>query len=131
MEQLGTTVRQTSENAHQASRLALDASNATDDMIKMVIEEGYTRMPVYIDSVDNVIGVVYSDDHGRTWRSGTPVGVGFGILAYLPLLGTALWAGKLDLEPGAVAAMSVVMVASSIPFCANACRTLFISSTLA
>jgi ABC-2 type transport system permease protein len=45
-------------------------------------------------------------------------GVGFGILAYLPLLGTALWAGKLNLEPGAVAAMSVVMIASSIPFCA-------------
>lgn len=42
--------------------VALDASNATDDMIKMVIEEGYTRMPVYIDSADNVIGVVYSKD---------------------------------------------------------------------
>jgi ABC-2 type transport system permease protein len=45
-------------------------------------------------------------------------GVGFGILAYLPLLGVALWAGKLQLEPGAVTAMSLVMIGSSIPFCA-------------
>lgn len=45
-------------------------------------------------------------------------GVGFGILAYLPLLGVALWSGKLSLDTGAVTAMSAVMIGSSIPFCA-------------
>lgn len=45
-------------------------------------------------------------------------GVGFGILSYLPILGVALGTGKLPLDGGAVTAMSLVLIASSIPFCA-------------
>lgn len=42
--------------------VALDASDPADEMARMVIEEGYTRMPVYQDSLDEIIGVVYSKD---------------------------------------------------------------------
>ena len=45
-------------------------------------------------------------------------GVGFGILSYLPILGVALATGKLPLDGGAITGMSLVMIASSIPFCA-------------
>jgi ABC-2 type transport system permease protein len=45
-------------------------------------------------------------------------GLVFGIMAYLPILGVALWAGKLPLESGSIMAMSLVMIASAIPFCA-------------
>ena len=42
--------------------VAIDASEPIDEMAKIVIEEGYTRMPVYEDSIDNITGVVYSKD---------------------------------------------------------------------
>lgn len=42
--------------------VAIDAAEPVDEMAKIVIEEGYTRMPVYRDSIDNIIGVVYSKD---------------------------------------------------------------------
>jgi ABC-2 type transport system permease protein len=45
-------------------------------------------------------------------------GVAFGLMAYLPILAVALGTGKLQLETGAVTAMSLVMIASAIPFCA-------------
>lgn len=42
--------------------VGLDAADPVDVMTKMIIEEGYTRMPVYQDSMDNIIGVIYSKD---------------------------------------------------------------------
>jgi ABC-2 type transport system permease protein len=45
-------------------------------------------------------------------------GMGFGVIAYLPMLGLALAAGKLPLPTGAVINLSLTLVACSIPFCA-------------
>ena len=45
-------------------------------------------------------------------------GVGFGVIAYLPLLGLALAAGKLPVPPTAVLNLSLTLIACSIPFCA-------------
>jgi ABC-2 type transport system permease protein len=45
-------------------------------------------------------------------------GVAFGLMAYLPILAVALGTGKLSMDARAVTAMSLVMVASAIPFCA-------------
>lgn len=42
--------------------VALDAADPADEMARKVIEEGYTRMPVYQNSLDEIIGVVYSKD---------------------------------------------------------------------
>jgi ABC-2 type transport system permease protein len=45
-------------------------------------------------------------------------GLAFGVIAYLPILGVALWTGKLSLDGGRVVAMSFTLVACAIPFCA-------------
>lgn len=42
--------------------IALDIAESPLRLIKKVVEEGYTRMPVYEGSIDNIIGVVYSKD---------------------------------------------------------------------
>src|SRR5690606_3350229 len=45
-------------------------------------------------------------------------GLGFAVLAYLPILTLALAAGHLPLQAGPLLAMSACLVASAIPFCA-------------
>jgi ABC-2 type transport system permease protein len=45
-------------------------------------------------------------------------GVGFGVLAYAPIALLALLSGKIALEPGQIIAMSLVLIACAIPFCA-------------
>jgi ABC-2 type transport system permease protein len=45
-------------------------------------------------------------------------GVAFSALAYLPMLATALISGKLSLGAPQVVAMSLALIAGSIPFCA-------------
>lgn len=42
--------------------VALDIALPQDELVKFVVEEGYTRMPVFSGSIDNIIGVVYSKD---------------------------------------------------------------------
>lgn len=41
---------------------AIDVESTKDEIIMRVIEEGYSRMPVYQDSLDNIVGVVYTKD---------------------------------------------------------------------
>lgn len=45
-------------------------------------------------------------------------GIGFGVLAYLPILAVALASGRVPLEPLPLLAMSATLVASAVPFCA-------------
>lgn len=45
-------------------------------------------------------------------------GLAFGLIAYLPILATALAADRLPLEPVRILAMSATLVAGAIPFCA-------------
>jgi CBS domain containing-hemolysin-like protein len=42
--------------------IALDISMPRDVLVRKVIEEGYSRLPVYNGTVDNIIGVIYSKD---------------------------------------------------------------------
>jgi magnesium and cobalt exporter, CNNM family len=42
--------------------VALNINTGRDKIIKIVLEEGYSRMPVYKDTIDNIIGVVYTKD---------------------------------------------------------------------
>jgi CBS domain containing-hemolysin-like protein len=42
--------------------VALDISMSRDVLVRKVIEEGYSRLPVYKDTIDHIIGVVYSKD---------------------------------------------------------------------
>ncbi|MEW6301187.1 MAG: hemolysin family protein [Thermodesulfobacteriota bacterium] len=41
---------------------ALDVAAPPHELIKTVVEEGYTRMPVYDGTLDNIIGIVHAKD---------------------------------------------------------------------
>ena len=41
---------------------AIDVESTREEIITRVIEEGYSRMPVYKDSLDNIIGIIYTKD---------------------------------------------------------------------
>jgi ABC-2 type transport system permease protein len=45
-------------------------------------------------------------------------GIGFGVVAYVPIAVLAITTGKLKMDGGALMVMSAVMIASAIPFCA-------------
>jgi putative hemolysin len=42
--------------------IGLDAESTAGDMIHLVIETGHSRIPVYEDTIDNIVGVVYAKD---------------------------------------------------------------------
>ena len=42
--------------------VALDIAMPHDELIRKVIDQGYSRLPVYKGSVDHIIGIVYSKD---------------------------------------------------------------------
>ncbi|MBW7887998.1 MAG: HlyC/CorC family transporter [Bacteroidetes bacterium] len=41
---------------------AVDISTPREKLINTLIEQGYTRVPVYKDSIDNILGIVYTKD---------------------------------------------------------------------
>jgi CBS domain containing-hemolysin-like protein len=42
---------------------AIDVSDSTlDDVIKMIMDRGYSRIPIYEERIDNIVGVVYAKD---------------------------------------------------------------------
>ncbi len=42
--------------------VALDISMPKEHIVQRVIEEGYSRLPVFRGSIDNIIGIIYSKD---------------------------------------------------------------------
>lgn len=42
--------------------VALDLSMPRDQIVQRVIEEGYSRLPVFKGSIDNIVGIIYSKD---------------------------------------------------------------------
>jgi CBS domain containing-hemolysin-like protein len=42
--------------------VALDLTTPREELLHLAIEEGYSRMPVYRESIDNVVGIVYTKD---------------------------------------------------------------------
>lgn len=42
--------------------VALDVALSRDQLIRKVIEEGYSRLPVYKGTLDHIIGIIYSKD---------------------------------------------------------------------
>ena len=41
---------------------ALEFSMSSDEIIDKVIEDGYSRMPVYSESIDNIVGIAFAKD---------------------------------------------------------------------
>jgi putative hemolysin len=42
--------------------VALNIDMPRESTVRIVLEEGYSRMPVYRDTIDNIVGVVYTKD---------------------------------------------------------------------
>lgn len=53
-------VKQIMVNQRKVS--AIDIETGKEEMIKKIIEEGYSRLPVYLGDIDNVIGIIHSKD---------------------------------------------------------------------
>ena len=47
---------------HRVDMTAVEADESVSEVIKVAIEDGYSRIPVYDDDPDNIIGVVYIKD---------------------------------------------------------------------
>ncbi len=41
---------------------AVDISTQRDKLLQLLIDQGYTRVPVFKDSIDNIIGIIYTKD---------------------------------------------------------------------
>ena len=41
---------------------AIDVHSTKQEIIQSVIDEGYSRMPVYEDSLDNIVGIIFTKD---------------------------------------------------------------------
>jgi putative hemolysin len=50
---------------------ALDVTASLDEAIDVVLEKGFSRIPVYGDTIDNVIGLLYAKDLLHRLREGT------------------------------------------------------------
>ena len=42
--------------------VALDIKSDTDKVLRIITEEGYSRIPVYKENLDNIVGIIYSKD---------------------------------------------------------------------
>lgn len=42
--------------------VAADIEDGVDSLLDMIVESGYSRIPVYEDTIDNIIGIVYAKD---------------------------------------------------------------------
>ena len=53
-------VKQIMVNTNMVS--AIDIETGREEVIRKIIEEGYSRLPVFLGDIDNVIGIVHSKD---------------------------------------------------------------------
>ena len=47
---------------HRTAIAAVEISDSIPDTVKLVIEEGYSRLPVFEDDLDNIVGIIYAKD---------------------------------------------------------------------
>ena len=52
---------------HRTSLFAVDINAEISDAVKIVTEEGYSRIPVYEDSIDSIVGVIFAKDLLKIW----------------------------------------------------------------
>jgi CBS domain containing-hemolysin-like protein len=53
--------------------LTLDANTPLEKAADVVLESGYSRVPVYENQIDNVIGMLYTKDMLKVWREGNGI----------------------------------------------------------
>jgi CBS domain containing-hemolysin-like protein len=52
---------------------ALEVSTPLSEAVDVLIKSGHSRMPVYTESVDNILGLLYAKDLLRVWRMGEQI----------------------------------------------------------
>jgi CBS domain containing-hemolysin-like protein len=55
--------------------LALDAHTTLTEAVDVLLKTGHTRVPIYEESVDHILGVLYAKDLLRVWREGDTSGL--------------------------------------------------------
>ncbi len=53
--------------------LALEVHTPFEQAVDALLESGFSRVPIYEETVDNVLGLLYAKDLLRAWRNGQPV----------------------------------------------------------
>lgn len=56
----GTTAREIM--IPRTDMVALNINTPRENLVRVLTEQGYSRMPVYKDSLDNIIGIIYTKD---------------------------------------------------------------------
>lgn len=62
---------------HRRSVVAIPHQIDIHDLTKLIVQENYTRFPVYEDSIDHVIGILHVKDLMRYLDKGIPAGFDF------------------------------------------------------
>ena len=47
--------------------VALDVNTSLSNVVRTIIERGFSRIPLYEDTIDNIVGVLYAKDILRFW----------------------------------------------------------------
>ncbi|MFC1501438.1 hemolysin family protein [Elusimicrobiota bacterium] len=50
---------------------AVDLNQDTKKAIEQIIDTGYSRVPVFRENIDNIVGIIYSRDLALAWRDGS------------------------------------------------------------
>jgi putative hemolysin len=50
--------------------VAVEADTSVSEALNVILEAGHSRVPVYEDNIDNVIGILYAKDLLAHWRAG-------------------------------------------------------------
>lgn len=54
---------------------AIDIEDETETVISKIIDEGYSRLPVYKDSIDNIVGIIHSKDLIKSIHNKVPFNI--------------------------------------------------------
>ena len=54
---------------------ALDVSTPLQEAVDELIKSGHSRVPVYEESVDNILGLLYAKDLLKVWRKGDQLAI--------------------------------------------------------
>ncbi len=47
---------------HRTDVVAVETTDSLSDTVKLAVEEGFSRIPVYEDDLDNIVGIIYVKD---------------------------------------------------------------------
>lgn len=63
-----TSVKEVMVN--RTSMFSIECSKTIDELLDLIIENGYSRIPVYQNNIDNIIGILYQKDLFKIIREG-------------------------------------------------------------